>query len=146
MESAKQRIRAAVARKKQEEKIRGEETPPSVPKPVGKVGVKRKTDGTDDRSGKKVASSSEVKPTKKPSPPKMHGVGKGLMTASGAVIPQPVRHLLTHKDYTVEVAESILKEEEVELCDEQATDEIGSSALFDLTWVYTFFSLSGPIT
>lgn len=138
METAKQRIRvAAVAKKKEEEKARGEATLLSVPKFVGKAGANRKADEKDEQSGKKVALTSGGKPHKKQSPQKTsHGASKGLMTVSGTVAPNPVHHLLTHKDYAVEVAESILKEEKIELCDDQSTDEIGSSGLFDLSRVY----------
>ncbi|XP_075650538.1 uncharacterized protein LOC142621111 isoform X1 [Castanea sativa] len=135
MESARQRVRAATAtKKKEQEKVRGELTPSSAPKLVGRTGAKRKPDGKDDRPGKKVATTPGDKSSKRPSPPRfVHGVGKGPMTSSGPITQGSVRRLLTHKDYVVEVTESILKDEEMDPYAEQAIDEIGASDLFDLT-------------
>ena len=76
MDAAKQRIRAVVARKKEERLAKGtEEGNSSVPKSVSKVS-KRKLDGDDDRPLKRTAvtpgyASSKGKSSLKPS----HGVG-----------------------------------------------------------------------
>ena len=141
MESTKQRIRAAAAaKKKQQEKAGGESTPPSAPRPVGKVTAKRKPDGREDSPGKKAAPTPGDKSSRRPSPPRpVHGAGKGPMTSSGPISQGSVRRLLTHKDYAVEVTESILKDEEMDPCAEQTIDEIKASGLFDLTRVSLAF-------
>ncbi|XP_050241960.1 uncharacterized protein LOC126690888 [Quercus robur] len=42
------------------------------------------------------------------------------------------RHLLTHKDYAMEVIESIIKDKDVDPYAEQATEKLGASGLFNL--------------
>ena len=86
MESAKQRVRTAVARKKEEKKAKeaGGETS-STPKTVIKV-AKRKPDGSDNRLSKKAAVTPRDNALKEKSPLKpSHGAGKGVMTSSGPV-------------------------------------------------------------
>lgn len=110
------------------------------PKVVGKAVAKRKADGKDDHPPKKTAIIPGDQHPKKLSPRKPnHGVGKkGLMTTLGPVTQGPERHLLTHKDYAIEVMESILKNEKVDPCVEQATEELGASGVFDLARVFHF--------
>ena len=69
MDAAKQRIRAEVARKKEEVKLaKGtEEGTPSAPKAVSKVS-KRKLDGDDDRSSKRTAVTPGDASSKRKSP------------------------------------------------------------------------------
>ena len=57
MEVARQRVRAAIARKKEEEKAtKGkDETSSLAPKTVAKGSAKRKNDGKDERPPKKAA-------------------------------------------------------------------------------------------
>ena len=99
----------------------------------------RKGDRKDDCLSKKVSVTSGEKPPKKPSPPKpKHGAGKGLMTMSSLVTQDPKRHLLTHKDYALEMMESIIKDKDVDPCAEQGTDDLGASGLFDLARVCFF--------
>ena len=135
MESAKQRIRAAAARQKEERKNKeagGEAS--STPKAVAKV-TKRKPDGSDSRPTKKAAVTPGDEPLKEKSPPKpSHGAGKGVMTSTGPVSEGPYR-LLTHKDYAVGEVESLIKPTDIEPCDQVGTDDLGASALFDLTRV-----------
>ena len=135
MESAKQRIRAVVARQKEERKAKeagGEAS--STPKAVAKV-AKRKLDGIDSRPSKKAAISPGDEPLKEKSPPKpSHGAGKGVMTSTGPVSEGPCR-LLTHKDYAVGEVESLIKPTDIEPCDQVGTEDLGASALFDLTRV-----------
>ena len=135
MESAKQRIRAAAARQKEERKNKeagGEAS--STPKAVAKV-TKRKPDGSDSRLTKKAAVTLGDEPLKEKSPPKSsHGAGKGVMTSTGPVSEGPCR-LLTHKDYAVGEVESLIKPTDVEPCDQAGTEDLGASALFDLTRV-----------
>ena len=127
MDAAKQRIKAAAARKK-------EEGISLAPKTVNKVS-KRKPDGDDDRPSKRTIvipgdASSKRKSPLKPS----HGMGKEVMTSSGPVI-EGSCCLLTHKDYAVGEVESFVKPTDIEPCDLLWTEDLGASALFDLTKV-----------
>ena len=49
------------------------------------------------------------------------------MMISGPVTQGLDRHLLTHKDYTVKVVESIIKDKDMDPCAKQATEEVGAS-------------------
>ena len=89
----------------------------SAPKAVTKGAAKRNGDGKDDHPYKKVSVTPREKLPKKPSPLKpRHGVGKGLMMTSGPVIQDPNCSLLTHKDYALEMVESIIRDKDVNLC------------------------------
>ena len=135
MDVAKQRIRAAAARKKEERLVKGtEEGNSSVPKSVSKVS-KRKIDRDDDRPSKKTIvtlgdASLKGKSSLKPS----HGAGKGVMTSSGPVLEGPCC-LLTHKGYAVGEVGSFVKLTDLEPCDLVKTEDLGASALFDITRV-----------
>ncbi|XP_050286088.1 uncharacterized protein LOC126725413 [Quercus robur] len=133
MDSAKQRIRAAAARQKEERKAKeagGEAS--STPTAVAKV-AKRKPDGSDGRPSKKPAVTPSVEPLKEKSPPTSgHGAGKGVMTSAGPVTEGPCR-LLTHKEYAVGEVESLIKPTDMEPCDQVGTEDLGASALFDLS-------------
>ena len=133
MESAKQRIRAAAARQKAEKKAQeagGEAS--STPKASTKQ-AKRNPDGSDRRPAKKAAVTPGA--AKEKSPPKSsHGAGKGVMTSLGPVNEGPCR-LLTHKDYAVGEVKSFIKPEDIEPYDQLGTEDLGASALFDLTRV-----------
>ena len=135
MESARQRVRAAAARKKEEKKAKEVEGgTSSTPKTVIKAS-KRKLDGSDDHLSKKAAvtpgdSSSKEKSPLKPS----HGAGKGVMTSSSLVIEGPCC-LLTHKDYAVGEVGSFIKPTDIGPCNLLGTEDLGASALFDLTRV-----------
>ena len=135
MKSAKQRIRAAAARQKEERRAKeaGREAS-STPKAVTKV-AKRKPDGSDSRPSKKAAVTPGDGAMKEKSPPKpSHGAGKRVMTSTGPVSEGPCR-LLTHKDYAVGVVESLIKPTDIEPCDQVGMEDLGASALFDLTKV-----------
>ena len=56
------------------------------------------------------------------------------MTSTGLVVEGP-HHLFTHKDYAIEEVESLIKLTDMEPCAELGTEELGASALFDLTRV-----------
>ena len=135
MNVAKQRIRVAAARKKEERLAKGtKEGNSSVPKSVGKVS-KRKPDGDDDRPSKRTAvtpddASLKGKSSLKPS----HGAGKGVMTSSGLVLEGPCS-LLTHKGYAVREVRSFVKPTDLEPCDLVGMEDLGASALFDITRV-----------
>ena len=60
------------------------------------------------------------------------------MTTSGPITQEPNHRLLTHKEYVVEVIESIIKDKDVDPYAEQMTEELGASSLFDLTWIRLF--------
>ena len=109
MDAAKQRVRAATARKKEEErKAKGKEgTSLSVPKAIYKGSAKRKTDGDNDRLPKKVAITLGDAYSKKSPPKSGPGAGKGMMTSAGPVIEGP-HCLLTHKDYVIEEVKTLI--------------------------------------
>ena len=136
MEAAKQRVRAAAARKKEQERKAKEKEGVSLsaPKTVAKV-TKRKPNEKDDRPSKKVAITPVDVPPKKKSPLKSsRGASKGVMTSSGPIIEGP-RCLLTHKDYVVEEVESFIKPMDIAPCDQLGIEDLGASALFDLSRV-----------
>ena len=127
MDAAKQRVRAIVARKKEEaKKAKGQEgTSSSVPTAVSKGSTKRKVDGEDDRPPKKVAvSPGDAHPKKSPPKPGC-GADKGMMTSMGPVIEGPHR-LLTHKDYAIKEVQSFIKPTDVDPCAELGTKELGT--------------------
>ena len=108
-DAVKQRLRATVARVKEEAKLakRTEEGTSSAPKTVSKVS-KRKPDGKDDRLSKRTAVTPGDASLKRKSPLKpSHGAGKGVMTSYGPVIEGLC--LLTHKDYAVGEVGSFIK-------------------------------------
>ena len=110
MEAVKQRVRAAAARKNEEErKVKEKEGVfSSAPKTVAKVS-KMKPGEKDNRPSKKAVVTLGDVPPKKKSPLKSsRGAGKGVMTSSGPVIEGPCC-LLTHKDYAIEEVESFIK-------------------------------------
>ena len=136
MDAAKQRIKVAAAHKKEEARLaKGtEEGNLSVPKFVRKV-LKRKPDGDDDRPSKRTAVTPGDASPKGKSPLKpSHGVGKGIMTSTGPVIEGP-SCLLTHKGYAIGEMGSFVKPTDIEPCDLVWTEDLGASALFDLTRV-----------
>ena len=145
MEAARLReqVRATVARKKEENAKGKEVTSSSAPKAVSKGATKRNRDGKDDHLSKKVFVTPGEKPPKKPSPPKpKQRVGKRLMTTSSPITQDPEHRLLTHKDYALEMMESIIRDKDVDPCVEQATKELGASGLFDLAQVRSFLCFS----
>ena len=135
MDVAKQRIRAAVARKKGERLAKGtEEGNSSAPKSISKAS-KRKSDGDDARPSKKtVVILGDASPKGKSSLKPSHGAGKGVMTSSGPVLEGPCS-LLTHKGYAVGEVGSFVKPTDLEPCDLVGTEDLGALALFDITKV-----------
>ena len=53
-------------------------------------------------------------------------------------VTQGTRRLLTHKGYTVEMVELIIKETNVDLYAKQETEDLGASSLFNLSRVRFF--------
>ena len=139
MDIAKQRITAAAARKKEERLTKGtEEGDSSAPKFISKA-PKRKADRDGTCPSKKIVTilgdaSPKGKSAFKPS----HGAGKGAMTSSGPVLEGP-SCLLTHKAYAVGEVGSFVKPTDLESCDLVGTEDLGVSALFDITRVCLFF-------
>ena len=139
MDIAKQRIRAATARKKEERLMKGtEEGDSSAPKFISKA-QKRKADGDGTRPSKKtVTILGDASPKGKSALKPSHGAGKGAMTSSGPVLEGP-SCLLTHKAYAVGEVGSFVKLTDLESCDLVGTEDLGVSALFDITRVCLFF-------
>ena len=139
MDVAKQRIRATAARKKEERLAKGtKKGDSSAPKSVNKAS-KRKADEDDARPSKKTVvilgdSSPKGKSLVKPS----CGAGKGTMTSSGPVHEGP-SCLLTHKAYAVGEVGSFVKPTDLDPCDLVGTEDLGASALFDITRVCLLF-------
>ena len=133
-------VRAATARRKEEQKVKGKERASSSALEVVEKGApKRKANGEVNHPSKKVTVTPGDKLPKKPSPPKpSHGAGKGLMMMLGPISQGPDRHLLTHKDYTVEMIESIIKDKDMDPYAEQMTEELGALGLFYLARVRLF--------
>ena len=135
MDAAKQRIRAAAARKNEEKLAKElEEGNSSVPKFVSKVS-KRKLKGDDDCPSKRTAvTPGDASPKRKSSLKPSHGAGKGFMTSSSPVLEGPCC-LLTHKGYTIGEVGSFVKPTDLEPCDLVGTKDLGASALFNITRV-----------
>ena len=135
MDVAKQRIRAVAACKKEERLAKGrEEGNSSIPNSVSKVS-KRKIDGDDDRPSKKAAvTPGDTSPKEKSSLKPSHGASKGVMTSSGPIL-EGLCCLMTHKEYVVGEVGSFVKPMDLEPCDLVETEDLGVSALFDITRV-----------
>ena len=135
MESAKQRVRAAATRQKEEKRAKegGGETSSTL-KTVTKQ-AKRKPDGSDGCPSKKAIVTTGDGAAKEKSPFKpSHGAGKGVITSLGPVNEGPCR-LWTHKDYAIGEVRSFIKPTNIEPCDLLGTEDLGVSTLFDLTRV-----------
>ena len=134
MDIAKQRIRAAAARKKEERPTKGaEEGDSSAPKSVNKAS-KRKADGDGAHPSKKTVSiPGDAFPKGKSALKPSHGAGKGVMTSSDPILKGPSCPL-THKAYAVGEVGSFVKSTDLKPC-----DLIRASALFDITRVCLLF-------
>ena len=65
------------------------------------------------------------------------------MTSQGPITPTPVALLVRDKRYVVGIAQSIIKDANLDECFEHETKSLGDSGLFDLTRVRSSFSSSG---
>ena len=139
MDVAKQRIRAAATRKKEERLAKGtEEGDSSAPKSINKAS-KRKVDGDDTCPSKKtVVIPGDGSPKGKSSVKPSCGAGKGAMTSSGPVHEGP-SYLLTHKAYAIGEVGSFVKPMDLDPCDLVGTEDLRASALFDITRVCLLF-------
>ena len=109
----------------------------STPEVVPKVALKGKNDVKDDHLPKKGTNPSVGGQQQKSLPPVHHEVGKGLMIGKGPIINGPIQRLVTHKDYAIEMVNSIIKETNLDPSGEQATKDLESSGLYDLSRVRT---------
>ena len=113
----------------------------SAPKTVSKA-PKRKADGDGARPSKKtVTIPGDASPKGKLALKPSHGVGKGAMTSSGPV-PEGPSCLLTHRAYAIREVGSSVKLMNLEPCDLVGTEDLGASALFDITRVCLLFTSS----
>ena len=142
MDVAKQRIRAAAACKKEERLTKGaEEGDSSAPKTISKA-PKRKADRDGARQSKKtVTILGDASPKGKSAFKPSHGTGKGAMASFGPV-PEGPSCLLTHKAYAVGEVGSFVKPTDLEPCDLVGMEDLGASALFDITRVCLLFTSS----
>ena len=138
MDVAKQKIRAAAARKKEERLTKGaEEGDSSAPKTVSKA-TKRKADGDGTRPSKKtVTIPGDTSPKGKSALKPSHGVGMGVMTSSGPVLEGP-SYLLTHKAYAVGEVGYFVKPMDLEPCDLVGTEDLGRQPFFILPGYVSF--------
>ena len=113
----------------------------SAPK-AGAKALKRKNDAKNDRPPKKRTSPSVGDKQQKSSspPPPRYGIEKGLMTVKGPVSLNPVQRLVMHKDYAIEMINSINKETDLDPYGEHFLEDLGASDLYDLSRV-CFLSL-----
>ena len=107
-------------------------------------GIDKDDHPTKNMTGQSVGANRGDQPQKSPPPPH-HGVGKGLMSTHGPIIPGPILRLVSHKEYAFEMVNSIIKDTDLDECGEHATKDLRASSLFDLArgsihQVYFFFS------
>ena len=67
-----------------------------------------------------------------------HGVGKGLMTSYGHVVPPPLPLLVKDKEYAVDTTRFIVQDANLDECSEHETDPLGDSGLHDMIRVSLF--------
>lgn len=56
---------------------------------------------------------------------------KGLMTGKGPIISDPVRRLITHKDYAIKMVNSLIKEMNLDPYGELSSEDFAVYGLFD---------------
>ena len=112
--------------------------------PAAKTSLKRKSQADRGHTTKKTVNQPIISdPTGSqgiPSPPR-HGTGKGLMSARGPIINEPIPQaplLVRDKQHAIQMAYSIVKDADLDECSERETDTLGDSGLFHLIRV-TFF-------
>ena len=142
MDVAKQRIRAAATRKKEERLAKGtEEGDSSAPKSINKAS-KRKADGDDTRLSKKtVVIPGDGSPKGKSSVKPSCGASKGVMTSFGPVH-EGLSYLLTHKAYAVGEVGFFVKPTDLEPYNLVGMEDFRASALFDITRICLLFTRS----
>ena len=114
MDVAKQRIRGAVARKKEERLTKGaEKGDSSAPKTVSKASKRKADEDVTHPSKKTVTIPDDGSPKGKSALKPSHGAGKGAMASFGPISKGP-NCLLTHKAYAVGEAGSFVKPTDLE--------------------------------
>ena len=140
MDVAKQRIRGAAALKKEERLTKGaEKGDSSAPKTVSKASKRKADEDVTCPSKKTVTIPDDDSPKGKSAFKPSHGAGKGTMTSSSPV-PEGPSCLLTYKAYAVGEVGSFVKPTDLEPCDLVGTEDLGASALFDITRVCLLFT------
>lgn len=73
------------------------------------------------------------------------------MSAHGPAISGPIQRLVSHKEYAIEMVNSIIKDTDLDECSEHATVDLGVFGLFNLARVsvhlvyFSFFLFFFPI-
>ncbi|KAF3963579.1 hypothetical protein CMV_012052 [Castanea mollissima] len=90
----------------------------------------------DVQSSGKGAGGSNTRPEVREgaTDPPRHGVGKGLMTFQGPIVPPPLPLLVKDKEYAVDTARSIVQDVDLYECFEYETNPLGDSSLHDMIW------------
>lgn len=57
------------------------------------------------------------------------------MTGKGLVASDPIRRMETHKDYAIEMINSIIKETDLDSCGEHTLEDLWDFGLYDLSRV-----------
>lgn len=60
------------------------------------------------------------------------------MTGKGPVVSDLVQRLITHREYVVEMVNSIIKKTNLDPCGEHTTKDLGDSGLYDLLRVLSY--------
>ena len=73
------------------------------------------------------------------------------MLAHGPVVSGPIQRLVSHREYAVEMVNSIIKDTNLDKCGEHATKDLGVSSFFDLARIsihpvyFPFFFYFSPL-
>ena len=70
--------------------------------------------------------------------PPRHGVGKGLITSQGHVVPLPLPLLVKDREYAVDITCFIVRDANLNECLEHETDPLGDSGFHELMRVSLF--------
>ena len=94
---------------------------------------KRKYPSDVQSSGKGAGRMSVCSDARKgAADPPHHGVGKGLMTSQGLVVPPPLPLSMKDKGYDVDTTHSIIQDTDLDECSKHETDPLGVSGLLDM--------------
>nr|POF20765.1 hypothetical protein CFP56_76014 [Quercus suber] len=95
---------------------------------------KKRKHTSDAQSSGKGANGSSIHPEacKVAIDAPRHGIGKGLMTSQGPVVPPPFPFLVKEKKYVTDTARSIIQDVDLDKCSKHKTDSLGESSLHDI--------------
>nr|POE52996.1 hypothetical protein CFP56_06858 [Quercus suber] len=98
---------------------------------------KKRKHTSDAQSSGKGANGSSIHPEacKVAIDAPRHGIGKGLMTSQGLVVPPPFPFLVKEKKYVTDTARSIIRDVDLDKCLKHKTDPLGDSSLHDIMMV-----------